>query len=135
MKLPALNRMYDPVVQSDVFLLYPLHFHPESSTSILAGAYLNEYEVIRNIAFNLPQGITLYVKDHMAACGFQQLAFYRKLKDLPNVRLISYTADAKQLIRKSVGVITLTSTVGYEALLLGKRVFLFAPFFMNFTKT
>lgn len=133
-KLQLIKNRYDKPVDSESFLLYPMHFHPESSTSILAGTYLDEYEVIRNIAFNLPQGIKLYVKDHVSAWGFPSLEFYNKVQKLPNVRLLHPNEPTKQLIKQSRAIITLTSTVGYEALLLGKMVFLFGKVFYDFHK-
>lgn len=123
---------YDTPPAQEKFLLYPLHFHPEASTSILAGAYLDEYEVIRNIAFSLPQGIWLHVKDHVSAWAYPDTDFYRRLKALPNLRLLAPEAPTKQLIRQAQAVITLTSTVGYEALLLHKPVFLFGRVFYEF---
>lgn len=131
-KTVILKKKYATVMRGEKYLLYPLHFHPEASTSILAGAYLNEYEVIRNIAFNLPQGIMLYVKDHISAWGYPSLDFYEKILSLPNIRLLAPSAPTKELIRNSEAVITLTSTVGYEALLLNKRVFLFGNVFYQF---
>ncbi len=132
LRLRACNSLYEEPVAGERFLLYPLHFHPESSTSVAAGTYLDEYEVIRNIAFSLPAGTVLYVKDHISAFALPTLDFYRRLSALPNVRLISPFAATKQLIRDSVGVITLTSTVGYEALLLNRRVFLYGSVFYEF---
>lgn len=126
------RKCYQKPVQGERFLLYPLHFHPESSTSILAGAYLDEYEVIRNIAFSLPEGMRLYVKDHLSAWAFPSLDFYHRIRQLPNVRVLAPDEPTKQLIRLSAGVITLTSTVGYEALLLKKRVFLYGRVFYEF---
>lgn len=132
LRLRACNRLYEAPVAGERFLLYPLHFHPESSTSVAAGTYLDEYEVIRNIAFSLPAGTMLYVKDHVSAFALPTLDFYRRLAALPNVRLISPFAATKRLIRDSVGVVTLTSTVGYEALLLQRRVFLYGSVFYEF---
>lgn len=128
------RRLYQMQVEGERFLLYPLHFHPEASTSILAGTYLDEYEVIRNIAFNLPEGVRLYVKDHMSAWAYPTLDFYRRVRALPNVRLLPPEAPTKQLIKESEAVITLTSTVGYEALLLKRRVFVFGEVFYGFHK-
>lgn len=133
-KLKLIRNRYDQAVEGESFLLYPMHFHPESSTSILAGTYLDEYEVIRNIAFNLPQGMKLYVKDHISAWGYPSLAFYNKVRKLPNVRLLHPNAPTKLLIKQSRAVITLTSTVGYEAVLLGKKVFMFGKVFYGFHK-
>lgn len=128
-RLKKVLALYGQASPSDVFYLYPLHFHPEASTSILAGTYLDEYEVVRNIAFNLPVGRKLYVKDHVSAYGFQSLDFYQRLKQLPNVVLLGPNEPTKELIKASKGVVTLTSTVGYEALLLNKRVFLYGRVF------
>ena len=132
LKISLMREYYDKPHSDESFFLYPLHFHPESSTSILAGTYLNELEVIRNIAFNLPEGTKLYVKDHVSAYGYPTLEFYKQLKTLPNVRVLSPHAATKELIKRSLAVITLTSTVGYEALLLGKKVFLFGSVFYQF---
>lgn len=127
-RLPFVKKCYsDP--QREKFFLYPLHFHPEASTSILASSYVNEYETIKNIAFNLPEGYRLYVKDHISAWGYPSLSFYRKLAALPNVCVLAPFEPTKQLIKQSFGVVTLTSTVGYEALLLKKPVLLFGEVF------
>lgn len=132
LRVNAVSKLYETAPRGERFLLYPLHFHPESSTSVLAGAYLDEYEVIRNIAFSLPEGVRLYVKDHMSAWAYPPLDFYRQLRRLPNVRLLGPGEPTKQLIKASEGVITLTSTVGYEALLLKKQVFLYGRVFYEF---
>lgn len=132
LRVKACARHYSKAMAGERFLLYPLHFHPESSTSVNASAYLDEYEVIRNIAFNLPAGTMLYVKDHLSAFGFPPVHFYRRVAALPNVRLLPPTAPTKRLIRESAGVVTLTSTVGYEALLMNRRVFLFGSVFYEF---
>ena len=126
------RKYFSKPIASEKYLLYPLHFHPESSTSIYARPFINEYEVIRNIAFSLPINTMLYVKDHSSAFANPNLQFYRRLQSLPNVRLIEPEANAKKLIRDGLGVITLTSTMGYEALLLNKRVFLLGSVFYEF---
>lgn len=132
LRATRLDKYYSTPEKGEKFLLYPLHYHPEASTSVLAGTYLNELEVIRNIAFNLPEGIRLYVKDHRSAYGFPDLEFYESVARLPNVKLIQPFVNSKPLIRDSLAVITLTSTVGYEALLIGKRVFLYGNIFYQF---
>lgn len=134
LRAARVRKLYQQPVADERFLLYPLHFHPESSTSILAASWLDEYEVIRNIAFNLPEGMRLYVKDHLSAWAYPSLDFYRRLRALPNVRLLAPEAPTKQLIKQSAAVITLTSTVGYEALLLQRPVFLYGRVFYEFHK-
>jgi hypothetical protein len=127
-----ISRLYDGLDLENNYLLYPLHFHPESSTSILSGNNLDEYEVVRSIAFNLPVGVNLLIKDHKSAWGYPSIDFYKKIKRLPNVKLLPPEAPTKKLIKGSIGVITLTSTVGYEALIMGKPIILIGRVFYEF---
>ena len=49
--------------------LFPLQLKPESSTSVLARYYCDDLSVIKNIAFNIPFGCKLYVKEHFVNYG------------------------------------------------------------------
>lgn len=113
----------------DNYFLYPQHFKPEASTSVLARHYCSDISLIENIAFNLPFGTYLYVKEHFVNFGRMPQSYYRRLKSIPNVKLISCNENTKTLIEKSLGVITLTSTVGFEALMMDKPVFVFGEVF------
>lgn len=131
-KLNIINKyFYDDVVDSDKYYLYPLHYHPESSTSVLSPNYVDELNQIKNIAFNLPLGRMLYVKEHPNAVGFKGMCFYRSLSRIPNVKVISHEMNTTKLLDNCVGVITLTSTMGYEALLKGIPTFVFGDVFYN----
>lgn len=123
------NKVLSVLKQKEDFYVYPIHYHPESSTSVLAPEYTDEYTNIINISNNLPFGVYLYVKDHKSAKGIQSLNFYKKISLLPNVRLINYDVNIKDLILHSKGVITINSTAGYEALLLDKPVYLLGRVF------
>lgn len=117
------------LTQQDTFYVYPIHYHPESSTSVLAPNYTDEFHNILNISNALPFGTYLYVKDHASAVGVQDRAFYRRVSALPAVKLISPNQNIKKLITLSKGVITVNSTAGYEALMLGKPVYLLGRVF------
>lgn len=133
-KLPIIIKKYYESIDNsltDSFFLYPLHYHPESSTSIWAKHYNDELNTITNIAFNLPFGYKLYVKDHISAAGFPPLSFYKKLSQIPNVVIISFHQNTKSLIIKCNKVITLTSTVGFESLVLGKPVIVLGNVFYD----
>lgn len=128
-KIFLLNKYFYKPIDDDIFYLYPLHYHPESSTSILAPNYVDEDVVLKNIAFTIPNGALLYIKDHPIAFGYKSLSFYRKIKSLPNVRLIHPDHDTKDLIQRACAIITISSTVGYEAVLKGKSSFVFGNVF------
>jgi hypothetical protein len=122
MRSRAVSRLYQNQALDEPFLLYPLHSHPEASTSVLAPDFIDELSVIRSIAFRLPVNVRLYVKEHPSAVASQPLSFYRQLAALPNVRLLAAHLPAKELIRKSRGVVCITSTLGFEAAVLNKPV-------------
>lgn len=132
LRLGAVRRLLETQVPDEDFLLYPLHFHPEASTSILAGDYVDELSVIRAVAFRLPTHVKLYVKEHPSAMALQPLWFYKQLSRLPNVRLLSPDLNTKSLIRKSRGVVTLTSTAGFEGAVLNKPVLAFGNVFYRY---
>lgn len=133
-KVSALRKRY---YQTDVdldrpYFVYPLQFHPESSTSVDGPAFNDEWMNVSAIAQNMPFGHSLYVKDHKHAAGRQPLAFYEKAARIPNVVLVSPDYDTKRLIRHSKAVVCSTSTLGYEALVMGKVVFVLGHPFYEF---
>lgn len=121
-RFSAVRGLYRLVPRPGRFLLYPLHFHPEASTSVLAPDFIDEMHVIKSIAFRLPSNIRLVVKEHPSAVAMQPLEFYKQLSALPNVDLLSAHVSAKRLARDSVGVVCVTSTLGFEAAAMGKPV-------------
>jgi len=128
-KIMIAKRYFTEPDYNEKFLIYPLHFHPEASTLINAWPYIDELPMIKNIAFSLPDGYKLYVKTHPNGFGYEGIQFYKKVKAIPRIKLIHYFINSKELIAKSCGVITLTSTMGFEALMLKKPVFIFGNIF------
>lgn len=117
------KHLFSRVNKDDAFFLYPLHTQPEASTLVLARYYYNQLYAIHNIAFALPFPYKLYVKEHPAIIKTKPGSFYRALKRIPNVVLISPLENTQALIQKSAGVVTLTSTIGMEAVLAGKPTY------------
>lgn len=128
---PLIRKYFSSPCNQDQYYVYPIHYHPESSTSVLAPSYTDELTNITNIAFLLPVGAYLYVKDHVSAYALQSVSFYRRVAEIPNVKLINPNCNIKQLIAGSRGVITITGTAGFEALLIGKPVYCFGDVFYS----
>jgi len=133
-KLRALSyqKIFNYLNNNDKFFLFPLHLQPEASTSVLATYFYDQLNSVRNAAFSLPLPYKLYVKEHPSAIGTRPGDFYRKLREIPNVVLISPFENVENLIKKSQGVITLTSTVGLEAALAGKPVYVLGNVFYSY---
>jgi uncharacterized pyridoxamine 5'-phosphate oxidase family protein len=119
--------------ETDSYFLYPVHMSPEASTLILAHHYVNQLETVINISRVLPANVYLYVKEHKSALGDRFLDFYRQLKKYPNIKIISPAENIYDLILRAKGIITLSSTVGWEALLLKKPVMVLGNVFYNDT--
>ena len=63
-RLKIAIKYFDKINDDDKFYLYPQHFKPEASTSVLSRSFCDDIATITNIAFNLPFGTKLYVKEH-----------------------------------------------------------------------
>lgn len=119
-------------VKNERYYLFPLHLQPEASTAVRATYFCDQVNAIKNIAFALPFDSKLYVKEHPSAVGTQPDSFYKEIKKIPNVSLLHYKEDVKDLIANSEGVITLTSTIGLEAMFSGKPVYVFGDVFYEY---
>lgn len=123
------KKYYKKPNDNQKFLLFPLHFQPEASTLTRATDFENQINTIEILAKNLPGDYILYVKEHYARIGHRNTSFYKSLLKYSNVRLIDPWIDSHSLIQKSDGVIVLTSTIGWEALIYKKPVFILGNVF------
>lgn len=114
------------------FFLFPLQFQFEASTAVYAAYYSDQLNSIKNIAFSLPFPYKLYVKEHPVAVGTRPTSFYKELKKIPNVVLISPHESVEEIVKSSLGVITLTSTVGMESAMAGKLTYVLGDVFYSF---
>lgn len=110
---------------SQKFVYFPLHFQPEASTLVCAPKYEKQLTFIDACAKSLPADTKLYIKEHPNMLGARAIGFYEELKSMPNVVLVDPWENSKELIKHCEAVMTLTGTVGFEAMLLRKPVFLF----------
>ncbi|MGD9686124.1 MAG: hypothetical protein AB7U43_04025 [Desulfobacter sp.] len=126
------NFIYDQLNDDCKYYIYPLHLQPEASTLIHAKWYVDQINTILNISKTLPLDAVLYVKEHKSAIGRHTLNFYKKLKSIHNVRLISYDVDVRKFINNCKGIVVLSGTMGWEAYLLNKPVFVLGDVFYDF---
>ena len=128
-KLNAYN--YDKLEKINNYIFMPLHVQPEVSTNLWAPLFTNQFEFIRQTAICLPGNLNLVVKEHPIMIGRRKVKYYNKLRNLPNVKVISHTIETKKIIpnNKCKGVVVISGTAGFEAALLGKPVFIFSKTF------
>ncbi len=126
------RNIFDSLSDNDKFFVYPLHLQPEASTAVRAMYFCDQINTIKNIAFSLPFPCKLYVKEHPSAIGTKPGYFYKKIKEIPNTVLVPPYESVENLIKKSQGVVTLTSTIGMEAVLAGKPVYALGDVFYDY---
>lgn len=103
------------------FIYFALHYQPEASTSAQGGFFANQMNAIEAMREILPAGWWIYVKENpKQRYMFRDLPFYLRARQWPDVRFIDDSAQSEDMIKISRIVATVTGTVGYEALLLGK---------------
>jgi hypothetical protein len=120
--------IYEP---NDKYFYFPMFLQPELVCDYINPFIQNQFELIYNISKTLPAGYKLYVKEHPASFGINPIGLYKRLKKIPNVKLLHHFDDSYQLIRNCVGVFTVYGTSGWEAFLLGKPVITFGNVFYN----
>lgn len=118
----AAKKYYSKFNQSEKYVFYPLHVPDDAQIIVRAPQYINQVYVIENIARSLPIEYWLYVKEHPGDIGGTPLKELKKITELPNVKLLSPFENSLKIIKNSTCVITINSTVGWEALLLKKPV-------------
>jgi len=63
---------------------------------------------------------------------FRPRRYYKRIKAIPNARLVHPSISSFDLIKRAELITTINSTVGWEALQLGKPVITFGSIFYNF---
>jgi hypothetical protein len=107
------------------YVFYPLHTEPEVSLLVYGRPFLNQIEVIRQIAISLPIDMQLVVKEHPWMVGKRTRSFYRKLLNIPRVHLARPEMAARDLIGHASLVAVITGSVALEAVILQKPVITF----------
>lgn len=107
------------------YAFFPLHMEPEVTLLVYSRPYLNQIETARQIALNLPSGMSLIIKEHPAALGKRKSSYYRKLLDIPNVRLADPHMNISLLLDSAKLVATIAGSAGLEAVVRRKPVLLF----------
>jgi len=119
------NRIkYYDLDQISNFAYMPLQFQPEANIDIISASFNNQIETARQIAMNLPDDMTLVVKDHPQMHGFRSPKYLEKILKTPNVKLIKNDYSSSYVLKKSEILISSTGTTFFESALLKKPAIL-----------
>lgn len=129
-------KLYDRMARAPMagcdYVFFALHNQPEASTLPCGGEFVNQLHALRCLASALPAGWEIYVKEHPRQFrrGHEWVKarhpqFYHELAMLPGVRVMPLELDSRHLIANSRAVATVTGTVGWEAMQMGKPALVF----------
>ena len=92
---------------------------------------MDQRYLIEVIAKSLPIGYSVYVKPHHNDFGSWPLSYYKEMVCRPNIRMLKTYLNSQKLVKKSAAVVTISGTVGWEGIILGKPVITFGRVFYN----
>ncbi|MBU0667293.1 MAG: hypothetical protein ABIC91_06030 [Nanoarchaeota archaeon] len=102
------------------YIFYPLHVEWDDTIIVNNPQFIEQENLIKQISQSLPAGHQLYVKEHPANIGGIPISILRKIKRLPNVKLLPSEEDSYKIIKNCQAVITIVGSSGWEALLFEK---------------
>lgn len=126
------SMIFEHSVAAGPYVYFPLHVQPEFTTEVRAPFMANQVAVIENISKSIPVSHHVLVKEHPGMKGERKLDYYRQLKSLHNVHLVSPSVDSHTLIEHSDAVITITGSTAWEAILYEKPVIALGPLCYGF---
>ena len=112
-------------------VFYAMHFQPEASTLVNGIWYSNQIALIETLSKALPLGYTLVVKEHPRGRGMRPLWQYKHTASLHNVMFSDLSS--KEIISKCQMVVSISGSIGLEALAMKKPVLMLGRAFHTFT--
>lgn len=106
------------------YAVYPLQVVPESGI-MSHSKVCDEIAFAIELASRIPAGRHLYVKEHPGMMGYRTLKSYARLKKVFNVSILHPYEDNRLVLSGAEAVFTQNGTVGLEAAIHDKPVFVF----------
>lgn len=115
------------------FIYFPLHYQPERSTSPDAGIFADQHLIAKTLDRAIPSDWKIYIKEHPSQFATynegekgREVADYREMARLKSVVFVPTDFPSEKLINNAEAVVTCTGTAGWEAVLRGIPVLIFA---------
>ena len=101
------------------FIFFPLQQEPERSLLISTPDYIDQLKTIDLILKSIPENYILVVKEHPTQGppnrDWRKISDYKSLLANPKIKLIHPSVDAKNIIKKSSLVISVSGTISLES--------------------
>ncbi|MBR73439.1 MAG: hypothetical protein CL872_00640 [Dehalococcoidaceae bacterium] len=121
------NLTQNPSLEEN-FLFFPLHIEQEVSLLNFAPYYMDQINVIKNIAKSLPINFQLYVKEHPSQKlrSWRKISIYKELLGLQNVKVIHPSVKPDELLKNCKMVVSISGTSALESSFFNKPSIIFS---------
>ncbi len=114
---------YKEVNESDAIVYFPVYSGLETSYLVHVPQWSkNQTNLILKVARSLPEGYTLYVKEHPHNPGDLSFFQLRRLAKEPNIKIVRSQVSSQYLIERSKLTVVIEGTAGWEAFLSKRPV-------------
>lgn len=116
-------------------IFYPLHQEPEATLNYMSEFYANQVSTIENILKCLGPNQVLVVKEHPVDKGSLLLRKFWDIRQrLTGLYYLPAEIHGRQVLARASRIVTLTSTVGWEAAVIGTPVYVLGEIFYDSLK-
>ena len=105
------------------FLYYPLHVPNDFAITVRSPKYIDQIKLIKSIRKKINPNILLLIKEHPARIGAINFLKIYKLLKYKNIKILNPKINTYDIIDQSIGIITINSKTGFEALIKRKPLF------------
>ena len=119
--------------KSRKYAVYFLHYQPEMNTVPEAGIYCDQSQAIKKLAYALPEGMRLIVKEHPSTFSkrsdrrWRPKGFYKRIVKLPNTYICSIDQDTHEIIDSAKFVASISGVCLTECIARGIPAVTFNP--------
>ena len=125
------DRLED-IRQSAEIIFYPLHQEPEATLNYMSEFYADQVATIENILRCLQPHQVLVVKEHPVDKGSLIRSKFMNLRRRSSaLYFLPAEVHGRQVLARTSRVVTLTSTVGWEAVATGRIVYVLGQIFYD----
>lgn len=117
---------YSDFNAGEKYVYFPLHTIYDTQITIRNPQFYQQAFLVEYLSRCLPQGYLLYIKEHPNSVDMP-FKWLRLLSRLPNVRILRAGVNSHDIVRQARAVVTICSTVGFEALHYAKPVIVLGP--------
>jgi hypothetical protein len=135
-RLPVVRRLYAESLPERRFVYFPLQVADDYKILRLRPQCADQEAIVERVVRALPPGVDLVVKEHPMSLGRNSVRALRRMASPSNVHLAEPYTSTLELIERASAVVTISSTVGLEAVMLEKPVLtLGRPFYAGYGVT